>query len=104
MHGNDISKAYQLVYALASRGGMYSPEELFELTDDVERGTPDLSAAQMAFTEALHKAEDAMVSGDDDQVAAELIRLRVSAMNVVADMESLVDAISELFERKSVRR
>ena len=35
MHGNDISKAYQLVYALASRGGMYSPEELFELTDDV---------------------------------------------------------------------
>lgn len=97
----DIPKAYQLVLALAQRGGKYSADHLAELAEEAG-GRADLEAAEVAFDAALARAQRAAESGDGEALVAELINLRVSAMNIVADFDNFVDAVSGLFESDSV--
>ncbi|MCC8361800.1 hypothetical protein LK996_01715 [Lysobacter sp. A6] len=97
----DIPKAYQFVLTLAQRGGKYSASQLAELAEEAGRRA-GFEAAHVAFEAALHRAQQAMDSEDDESLIAELINLRVCAMNIVADFDNLVDAISGLFESDSV--
>lgn len=103
MNTFDISRAYALVRKLAGRRGIYTPGELSQLDTDAQKANSSLMETMTAFTDSLTKAESAMIGCNDDSLAAELILVRIAAMNVVADFDNLVDEISGLFERDAVR-
>lgn len=99
----DISRAYELLQKVAASAKVCSSSQIGELTSAAASGNSGLSESFVAFESALKRAEMAFDAVDDDDLAAELINLRLIAMNVVADFDNLVDAISDLFERGSVR-
>lgn len=103
MNTIDISRAYALIRQLAGRGGAYSPGELSQLDTEVQKANSSLIETMTAFADSLARAESAIMRCDDNSLAGELIRVRMSAMNVVADFDNLVDEISGLFERDAVR-
>ena len=98
-----ISRAYQLVHALAARGEKYSTRHLSDLEASIASSAEDLRKAERDFDEALAAAERAAAAGNDDELCSRLGDARLRAMDVRNDFSNLVDELSELFWRRSVR-
>jgi len=98
----DISRAYQLIYKIASRSAKFTDPELSHLSQCIVSGNADLSIGEHDFIKSLKRLEDAVLMENNEEIAGELILLRLSAMNMSADLDNLVDAISDIFKRKSI--
>ena len=99
----DISRAYQLILALAEKSNKYSESELSDLQNEVKGASNELRGDLQNFLDKLEKTEQTIKGDIEDEIVSELIDLRMSVMGLATDFDNLTDAISKLFEKHAIR-
>ncbi|MEJ1095806.1 MULTISPECIES: hypothetical protein [unclassified Pseudoxanthomonas] len=99
-----LSSAFDLVREMAASSGKYTADEMNEIAKSCASADAELFEDFGRFDEAIKMVELALVSGDEDRLVSSLINLRLASMAISTDWNNLTDSISQLFEKRAIRK